>query len=212
MACPGAALCRAAGLQASLRDHASRSRTRSFAISARHTPTFPERRAWVALTFVSEFYFVDFVSSSHPRVPMAIRVRFLLIAASTQGVAAFAVPAACAAAHGSLRCDPPVSVARLPSRAHLAQVVRTIWSRCTDEVCTIAPGPVRWLQSGMALAARPFKRRPLLKLAKNECSIGVFKVARIDGNRQWLLLPLKAKDECSVRGGALPTPRAIAHV
>jgi hypothetical protein len=54
--------------------------------------------------------------------------------------------------------------------------------------------------------------RPLLKLAKNECSIGVFKVARIDGNRQWLLLPIKAKDECSVRGGALPTPRAIAHV
>jgi hypothetical protein len=148
----------------------------------------------------------------HKKMASTIRITCLLIAASTQGVAAFAVPAACAAAHGSLRCDPPVSVARLPSRAHLAQVVRTIWSRCTDEVCTIAPGPVRWLQSGMALAARPFKRRPLLKLAKNECSIGVFKVARIDGNRKWLLLPLKAKDECSVRGGALPTPRAIAHV
>ena len=79
----------------------------------------------------------------------------------------------------------------------------------TDEVCAVGPAPIRWLQRGVALAARPFKKRPLAKLGGNECSAGIYKVVRSDGARLWVLTPLQsAKDECSVsvatRHGAMP--------
>ena len=94
------------------------------------------------------------------------------------------------------RCAAPAAVALRP---RLAQSVRRIWARCTDEVCAIGPAPIRWLQHGMVLVARPFKKRPLAKLGKNECSAGIYKVARVDGVRQWLLVPLPStKDECSI--------------
>jgi len=104
-------------------------------------------------------------------------------------------PASPLAAPVSRCCSP---VATIQFRPRLSAAMRNVWSRCTSEVCFVSPAPVRWVRQGMALAARPFRKRPVTKLANNECSIGVYKVARIDGKRQWILTPLRAQDECSV--------------
>ena len=79
-----------------------------------------------------------------------------------------------------------------------ANVVRGIWQRCTPDACTIGrPRPVAAV-AGAIKSMLP-RRRPLARLGRNECSVGIYKVERRSQGRHIVLFPFpRAKQECTV--------------
>jgi hypothetical protein len=72
-------------------------------------------------------------------------------------------------------------------------IASAVFRRCTEEACNIGrPRPIAFIMSFVP------QRRPLAQLRHHECSEGIYKVARVDGERKMILFPLKPKDECSV--------------
>ena len=85
--------------------------------------------------------------------------------------------------------------ARVLPAPPVRRLVRSLWERCSGELCTVGrPRPLAWAR---ALVPR---RRAIVRLANNECSLGTYKVARLDGRRTWIIEPLKSdKDECTIQ-------------
>jgi hypothetical protein len=83
---------------------------------------------------------------------------------------------------------------RVGVRQRLLGMPTGIWRRCNEYACTV--GPPRPLQLLRNLIPR---RRPLVRLGNNECSIGIYKVMRREGVRHMVLFPLpRAQEECTM--------------
>ena len=145
---------------------------------------------------------------------MAARIAFLLALSTASASALRAIP--------TMRARAPVSVSSVamsataetlmdasatqasPSTSIIRRVVslpvtvpRAIWRRCTEEVCEVGrPRPLQFLKSLIP------KRRPLVTVGRNECSVGIYKVERrdVDGAKQrvMVLYPLpRQQQQCA---------------
>ena len=73
------------------------------------------------------------------------------------------------------------------------RLVQGVFQRCDSVICNIGrPRPLAWLR---VLVPR---RRPLLLLSQRECSVGIFKVERRNGQRCMVLQPVKPRQACSI--------------
>ncbi|KAL1498437.1 hypothetical protein AB1Y20_013762 [Prymnesium parvum] len=97
---------------------------------------------------------------------------------------------------GRLSVVPEASATRADGRAGVLARVKSLWSRCDEQVCKVRRvEPLAWLRSRFP------KKRPLHKL--QFCEGGTHKVRRVNGIRELYVVPSRQESDSCDLGTAM---------